>query len=168
MFDPSVYENVKVVVEGAIYDLDLDGDIHIINRKDIVDLASISRTYEIEFTVVEHDDVLVHLILEADLASFAQEKMEQDSMVGCELSLIFSIAIKEEQRFSILHAIRETWEKRPSIEQKVVYSYPNDLRLPMVDSMLTFDRKITEEQLPDIPSVLEYSIQTVEAIKKVL
>lgn len=141
MFDPSVYENVKVVVEGAIYDLDLDGDIQIINRKDIVDLASISRTYEIEFTVVDYENILVHFILKADLASFAQEKMKQDSMVGCELILIFSIAVKQELRSSILHAIRATWEERPIIEQKVVYSYPNGLPLPLVESTLTFDRK---------------------------
>jgi hypothetical protein len=168
MFDPSVYENLKVVVEGAIYDLDLDGGIQIINRKDIVDLASIARTYEIEFTVVDYEDILVHFILKADLASFAQEKIKRDSMVGCELFIIFSMAVKQELRSSILQAIQETWEERPTIEQKVVYSYPTDLHLPMVESTLTFNRKITEDQLPDIPSVLEHTIRTVEAIKKAL
>lgn len=106
--------------------------------------------------------------MKADLASFAQEKMQQDLSVGCDLILVFSTVVKQELRASILHAIHSTWEDRPTVKQKVVYSYPNDVPSPVVKSTLTFNRKITEEQLPDIPSVLTYIMRTVEAIRKVL
>lgn len=49
MFDPTIYENVKVVLEGELYDRDLDGEITITNRSDLVDLATLSRTYVVAF-----------------------------------------------------------------------------------------------------------------------
>ena len=39
MFDPTAYDNLKVILEGAVYDLDLSGELKIIERNDIVDLA---------------------------------------------------------------------------------------------------------------------------------
>jgi hypothetical protein len=33
MFDPTAYDNKKVVTEGAAYDLDLEGQIRVVDRK---------------------------------------------------------------------------------------------------------------------------------------
>ncbi|UTW70295.1 hypothetical protein KHA80_06930 [Anaerobacillus sp. HL2] len=41
MFDPTIYENLKVVIEGEVYDHDMNGRILII-QIDIVDLATMS------------------------------------------------------------------------------------------------------------------------------
>ena len=49
MFDPTAYENIKVVFEGIVYDFDLDGEITIIERNDIVNLANMSRVYNFLF-----------------------------------------------------------------------------------------------------------------------
>ncbi|MBR8645431.1 hypothetical protein KEH51_18565 [[Brevibacterium] frigoritolerans] len=48
MFDPTAFENMKVVLEGAVYDRDFIGDILVINRDDIVNLSTMSRSYKIE------------------------------------------------------------------------------------------------------------------------
>lgn len=48
LFDPTAFENMKVVLEGAVYDRDFIGDILVINRDDIVNLSTMSRTYKIE------------------------------------------------------------------------------------------------------------------------
>lgn len=40
MFDPTAFDNMKVVIEGAIYDLDLDGEISIIDRNDLLILQN--------------------------------------------------------------------------------------------------------------------------------
>ena len=53
MFDPTAFENMKVVLEGAVYDRDFIGDILVINRDDIVNLANMSRTYKIEMELKE-------------------------------------------------------------------------------------------------------------------
>ncbi len=34
MFDPTAFDNLKVIVEGAVYDFDLHGDILVTDRKD--------------------------------------------------------------------------------------------------------------------------------------
>ena len=33
MFDPTIYDNIKVVLEGAVYDLDLEGKIIITTKR---------------------------------------------------------------------------------------------------------------------------------------
>ncbi|MCZ8521754.1 MULTISPECIES: hypothetical protein [Paenibacillus] len=48
MFDPTIYDNLKVVLEGAFYDLDAEGAFLITGREDLVDLASYSRTFRLE------------------------------------------------------------------------------------------------------------------------
>lgn len=53
MFDPTAFDNLKVIVEGAVYDFDLHGDILVTDRKDMIPcfiksyisyLISINRT----------------------------------------------------------------------------------------------------------------------------
>lgn len=51
MFDPTAFDNLKVIVEGAVYDFDLHGDILVTDRKDMMDLASLSRIYHIFISV---------------------------------------------------------------------------------------------------------------------
>ena len=43
MFDPTAYENMRVVLEGIFYDKDLSGEILVIDRNDIVNTAKLSR-----------------------------------------------------------------------------------------------------------------------------
>ena len=47
MFDPTAFENIRVVLEGIFYDKDLEGSIMIIDRNDIMNTAKLSRTYEL-------------------------------------------------------------------------------------------------------------------------
>jgi hypothetical protein len=51
MFDPTVFDNLKVIIEGAIYDLDLDGELQVVNRRDLVDLANMSRQFSMDIAV---------------------------------------------------------------------------------------------------------------------
>ena len=49
MFDPTAFENMKVVMEGIFYDKDLSGEIIILDRNDIMNIAKLSRTYDLSF-----------------------------------------------------------------------------------------------------------------------
>ncbi|MDF0725751.1 hypothetical protein PY093_03360 [Cytobacillus sp. S13-E01] len=40
MFDPTIFDNLKVVIEGEVYDLDLTGDFLVTNRSDSIDIAN--------------------------------------------------------------------------------------------------------------------------------
>jgi|GEM_PF-323516 hypothetical protein len=56
MFDPTVFDNLKVVLEGCVYDYDLEEKIAVTGRSDIVDLATLTRTFSVRFTR-RHPDV---------------------------------------------------------------------------------------------------------------
>ena len=52
MFDPTVYDNLKVAFENYLYDLDnLDESIHITHRKDQLEMASMSREFILQFSL---------------------------------------------------------------------------------------------------------------------
>ncbi|WP_259317087.1 hypothetical protein [Heyndrickxia coagulans] len=50
MFDPTAFENMKTVFEGAAYDLDLRGEASITGRKDLVDLAECPGNTALRFS----------------------------------------------------------------------------------------------------------------------
>lgn len=49
MFDPTAYENLKVILEGQMYDFDFNEAIKIAKRDDFVNLANLSRNFRISF-----------------------------------------------------------------------------------------------------------------------
>lgn len=49
MFDPTAFENLKIVIEGAVYDRDFSGEILVTDRNDIINLAKLERRFEISF-----------------------------------------------------------------------------------------------------------------------
>lgn len=53
MFDPTAFDNMKVVIEGALYDLDICGEIVITDRNDSFNMAKMSRTFDISFRLPE-------------------------------------------------------------------------------------------------------------------
>ena len=53
LFDPTAFDNMKVVLEGAVYDRDILGDILVVNRDDLINLASLSRQFTMEFECKE-------------------------------------------------------------------------------------------------------------------
>ncbi|WP_128894071.1 hypothetical protein [Longirhabdus pacifica] len=53
MFDPTVFDNLKVIVEGTVYDAEVDKQIKILDREDHVNIANMSRMFRISFQL--HD-----------------------------------------------------------------------------------------------------------------
>ncbi|PGL69926.1 hypothetical protein [Bacillus sp. AFS055030] len=49
MFDPTAFDNMKVIIEGLIYDKDLDGEYEIVDRNDFVNLSKMDRLFSIQF-----------------------------------------------------------------------------------------------------------------------
>jgi len=72
MFDPTIFENWKVVVEGAIYDLDREGRIEVVSRQDLVDLAGLSRTFRMS-AQFPGGHTEAELILTSELSDFVGE-----------------------------------------------------------------------------------------------
>ncbi|MEK1830800.1 hypothetical protein AAAC51_22435 [Priestia megaterium] len=93
MFDPIVFDNLKVVVEGEIYDLDLSGQVSVTNREDFVDLAQFTRTYRISFQ--PHFCCTASLTLSTDLdnihAELTPSRVEKP---GCTVYIHFQLKTK--------------------------------------------------------------------------
>jgi hypothetical protein len=177
MFDPTVYENLKVVLEGAVYDLDLGGSIHISAREDLIDLASMSRTYRLAFCLPPEfqakRQVTAHITLSAGLADLAGEILEQEGIApGCSLELAFTMALQPDEPEEKLcpwceAAIRSVWGTRFSVRQTLSREYgrePEDNRMNRI--RLLFDRKFAEDMAGDIPDLLEHVLQTAEMLSR--
>ncbi|WP_226657525.1 hypothetical protein [Pseudalkalibacillus hwajinpoensis] len=162
MFDPTIYENVKVVLEGELYDRDLEGEISIVSREDFVDLASLSRKYLMKFT--GNENVCVTIELFADLANFSAEQLQIDHIEpGCEIKIYFDVTIlHEDDCAEIEEDIRSIWGYRPTISQTVSFPYESDLQDVSLTThvVLEFNRKINEDQISDLADLIEYAIQT--------
>ena len=114
MFDPSVFENLKVIVEGAFYDLDLEGELAVIDRHDYVDLAYMSRIFEISTRLNASNEKTVEctFTLSAGLQSFSSEKLSPKTKrdPGCELKLTFRY-INPDHPLRKIHFLKQIWDK---------------------------------------------------------
>lgn len=68
MFDPTVFDNLKVAMENTVYDLDnLDSRIDITQRIDRLEMSVMSREFAVQFRLREHPSVTAEIQLKADL-----------------------------------------------------------------------------------------------------
>ncbi|KHF34038.1 hypothetical protein CM49_03708 [Paenibacillus sp. P1XP2] len=77
MFDPTIFENLKVALENQLYDLDnIDGLIRIIGRDDRLEMSVMSREFAIRFELAGRPEVFAEIRLEASLADLSAEILE--------------------------------------------------------------------------------------------
>ncbi len=97
MFDPTVFDNLKVAFENQLYDLDnLDKEITIVSRHDRMDLASMSREFRLGFTLQANANVTAEICLEASLRDLADEILEEpEKYPGCTLRLFFYMTVED-------------------------------------------------------------------------
>ncbi|TLS35871.1 hypothetical protein [Pseudalkalibacillus caeni] len=170
MFDPTIFENLKVVLEGSVYDLDLDGVILVTNRKDLVDLATMSRSYMLEFHSAGDDIGRVSIELSSKMANLGAEIMNSAEEPGCELNLRFFTTVNEVHRTcSRIHeSLNRVWDGRPTISQTLSFLFTEEAPVYENDIRLQFGRKITEDQIDDFPFVIELALSSLEEIAKIV
>ncbi|MGD8191980.1 hypothetical protein ACQCN2_18585 [Brevibacillus ginsengisoli] len=182
MFHPTIYDNIKVVLEGAVYDRDLEGAIVVHSRADIVDLATFNRLFQIEFSLSEDVDpekkVTVMMQLKTQLADIASEQLEQSltDHVGCTICLHFSLNITDvmKETYIITQILNEIWGHRPHITQEVSARFDEHRQLEWPPSVyknritLDFHRKIDEGNIEDIHDLVEHCIQSITRLNQVV
>lgn len=171
MFDPTVYENLKVVFENQLYDLDtLDRKIDIINRVDRLELAVMSREFMLEFKLAEYAGVSAEIQLTASLKDLAAEILELTGETpACSLRIRFFMEVTDvtTQCSQIKQVMQRIWE--PDIEPTQTISYLFGTELPTYSNVieLGFSRKIGEEQMEDIPELINYVLKTLMKLKEI-
>ncbi|WP_017727742.1 hypothetical protein [Halalkalibacterium ligniniphilum] len=166
MFDPTIYENLKVILEGNVYDLDLAGEINVINRSDLVDLATMSRMYSVEFQTREAQSSYPYaeILLQTSIVDFTIEKIEGDEKkAGCEIEVNFYAKIEEPEKDcpTIEKHLADVWNQRPVIRQEIMYQFGRENQM-FTKININFERKINEQQIDDLRGIVEYSLQSLD------
>ncbi|MDQ0215857.1 hypothetical protein J2S13_002277 [Oikeobacillus pervagus] len=158
MFDPTSFENMKVVIEGMIYDLDSQRDICLHGRKDLVDLASFSRIYQIAYTSFKNEKIMIQFQLSSHLHQFASEIMPQQISgdAGCFVEITYRGPREIFQDFHI-ELLKKKWGPDRVFEERNVDSSQSG---KVNELVIQFERLITEEMIPDLQDMVLFSVQT--------
>lgn len=175
MFDPTAFENIKVVIEGDIYERDLSGEIIVIDRNDWINAAKLSRKYEISFTKKDYEPKLLSamMTIEAGLENLSAELLESvnaKQLAGCKVNISFSLQHNDEMIVfkEVQKGLEEIWGRDRAIVQTALLD-------PMVDKptikshvQVSFNRLVYEEQIDDLSEMVNYMIASLEKLKKII
>ncbi|QED48348.1 hypothetical protein [Cytobacillus dafuensis] len=175
MFDPTAFENMKVVIEGALYDRDLDGELSIFDRNDYINAAKLSRRYEVSFTDQPNcqHDLYCTFIMEAGLENLAAELLQSahsDKLAGCQIFV--KVSFKHQYETSIFQKIEETlkaiWGEERSIKQLILSDPFSNQSLITNEVVVAFNRLVYEEQMNDIEAMIDYMTLSLKELRTVI
>ncbi|MDR6998155.1 hypothetical protein [Neobacillus niacini] len=175
MFDPTAFDNMKVVIEGAVYDLDLGGEIVITDRNDIINMAKMSRKFDVSFKMANplRKSASVKIELESNLANLAAELIPavgSEKMAGSSLKLeFFYESSKNKVDYHVIEKLfSDIWGPSRKIIQMVrmnpLYKELGALHTVTVE----FDRMVREEQLDDLVDMIEYIIASLKRLEMMI
>ena len=168
MYDPTIFENLKVAFENHIYDLDnIDHKITITNRIDRMDFSVLTRDFAIQFMLVNQPNVTAEIALEASVKELAGEILEMPGLnLGCSLVIRFSKQLQNvaTQCKQIEQALNEIWENDIQLTQTLSFEFEQDA--PSYRDMIEvkFEEKITEQHLGDIADFLNSVLEALDIL----
>jgi hypothetical protein len=172
LFDPTAFENIKVVIEGAVYDRDLQGDILVTDREDIVNLAKLSRKYSVSFQMrLEEDcDIKAVLTIEAGLENLAAELLGTDGslhLAGCAVTAGFLLRHPHEEKLygKIQHALERIWGTGRTITQAVTLNPLQAGTFVKNEAAVHFNRLVLEDQIEDLAEMVDYMIASLRELE---
>jgi hypothetical protein len=155
---------LKVALENQLYDMDnLTGQIRVIGRVDRLDLAVLSREFALQFELAESDAVRGEIRLEATVKDLAAEILEiAGETPGCTLTLRFYLEVADvaEECARIEQIFQEIWQPMTPPVQILTFVYGEEKGVFGAIVEHEFHRQITEEQMGDIPELLQHVIRT--------
>jgi hypothetical protein len=171
MFDPTAYENMKVIIEGSLYDRDLDGEITILDRNDIINMAKLSRTYEISFAIRNEDVVKCTFSLSAELKNLAAELLPSSKstlLSGSRIQIGFQLDHPSQKEIDVLieRELKSIWGNERSIKQ-MIHINPS-IPVERIHKVITieFNRLVFEDQIDDMVAMVDYMILSLRKIRK--
>ncbi|WP_442594361.1 hypothetical protein [Neobacillus sp. D3-1R] len=173
MFDPTAFENMKVVIEGHLYDRDLDGDIKIVDRSDLVDLAKLSRKYSIKFCLNDsHQDVFAIFTLSSEIENLVAELLPMNNVVnkqGIFVLLEFQLSHQNEKDLfkKIQNEFRKIWGETRSIQQLALLDPLSESSLIQNRIIIDFKRLIIEDQMDDLIEMVTPMIETLSMLETI-
>jgi len=170
MYDPTIFENLKVAFENHIYDLDnIDRIITIMNRVDRIDLSVLAREFSIQFALVDQPEVTAEIVLEASLQDLAGEILEWTEInPGWSITLRFYKHINNTaiQCKKVEQALNSIWESEIELTQTLSFVYGEESGyMDTID--VRFKHKINEENMNEIGEFLDHVLKTLEELSDI-
>lgn len=172
MYHPSVYDNLKIVLEGAVYDLDFSGEIEIVNRKDLMDHAIMERNYSIDFVVKTIGESMKgNICLTSTLEDLAMEKLNDNpDGAGSKLSVSIETPVYEiETDCKQLQSMLKKWgsgDLKSDIQQKLTYIYGEPRHVFHDTIFIQLQKPAAEEEPERISLVLEQLIASMNEMNE--
>lgn len=169
MFDPTVFDNLKVALENELYDMDnLDQSVRITGRVDRMELAVMSRLFRIQFQLPDVDLITGEIELEASLQELASEILEHKGAdPGCVLKIRYKMLISNVDEIcpQIQQVMEKIWPAQ-KVTQTISYVYDPEKTSTLLSTIeITFPRKINEEQMNDIPELAQFAVHTIQELR---
>jgi hypothetical protein len=170
LFDPTIYDNLKVVLEGSVYDLDLEGRILVTNRSDRIELATMSRCCSFRFREQpETGPAQAEIGLSASLADLAAELLRPSGGApGCELDIAFETRVldPDTQCPVIERELLSIWDHRPQVRQRLSFELPQREEGYADRITLRFGRKLDENQAEDFPQLVGFALRSLQWLNR--
>ena len=169
MFDPTVFENLKVAFENQLYDLDnLTGQIEITGRSDRLEMSVMSRQFALRFALAGRQEIAAEIRLEASLKDLAAEILEAPGETpGCKLGVRFYVRVRNAaaQCELIQEIVQRIWGPDEPPVQRLSFLYGETPDSYMNTIELKFSRKINEDQMGDIPDLIDHMLRTLTELQ---
>lgn len=170
LFDPTAFDNMKVVLEGAIYDKDLAGEIVVVDRNDFINIAKMSRIYEMTFTIPTQSYSQCTITLEATLEQLASEilKMKKDFGSFIEMKFIVEHSNNDEMITEINQELVSIWGSDREFKQIIKWDPFSQNDIIQDEIIVRFNRIVTEEQMEDFPAMIDYMIESLKKLNEIV
>lgn len=165
--DPTAFDNLKTVLEGAVYDADLQGRIAVTDRRDLADLARLSREYAISFQQAGAPEppVVCTVRLTIDFAELVNERLHH-GQAGCRLAVSFALPVRRLSVCALIEGtLRTIWGKERIIRQTLRFPFPHERGSYENEAVVEFARLIYEKNAADLPEMVPYMISSLEQLQ---
>ncbi|MDW0110889.1 hypothetical protein [Sporosarcina aquimarina] len=170
MYDPTIFDNLKVALENRLYDLDnLDEHIDIKNRRDVMDFAVLSREFALRFVLRNHPEIEVEVVLHASVRDLAGEIMEDpNANAACSLSICFQKSIQdpETECAGIEQVMASIWEQDIELTQTIRYVHGEENPEMMNSIKAAFKPRLTEDNMEELSMFLEHVLDTLHVLNR--
>lgn len=170
VFHPTIFDNIKIALENQLYDYDnLDELLVITDRADLLDLALMSREFSLSFRLTEGRHVTAGIVLRSSVKELSDEILETpDGRPGCTLTLRFEMEIHnvDVQCPAVEEILTTIWGPELRPVQSLRFRYGEDSSIYNNCVELQFRRQLTEDQMEDLPELLNYLLQSTEELEK--
>ncbi|MCM3361722.1 MULTISPECIES: hypothetical protein [Bacillaceae] len=165
MFDPTAFENMRTVMEGLIYDSDLDGKIVVLDRNDLFNSSKLSRNYTITFRLKNQQNAKLTFELSADLQNLSAELLpntNKEALIGATIYIHLYLRHKKSDILyhTLQNKVEDIWGKEMMIVQEISYNPLNADKIVNNHITIDFKRFITEEQIDDMIIMMEFMEKT--------